>query len=176
MKSIVLVSVAAVSLATNVQAEMQKLSEVSWWAAYGGSNKEGAFTCAMVTTTPDSRGGKLVIEHVKGADVFLVRMLKPTWTIEKGAHKKVALQFGYGRIWQLSAMGSGTELRAAIPLRNLEAFMSGFQSAGRIDVTFVGGTETPWQLATGGGGLVEPDFIKCIRMSMPVTPTPPTQP
>jgi len=155
---------------------MQKLSEVSWWAAYGGINDEGAFACAMVTTTPNGIDGKLVIEHVKGANVFLVRILKPSWTIERGAEKNVTLQFGYGRLWQLSAIGSGTELRAALPLRDFDLFMSGFQSAGRIDVTFIGGTEPPWQLATGGGGIVEPDFIKCIRMSMPVAHTPPTQP
>jgi hypothetical protein len=176
MKSIMVAVVAAVFLSTYAEAEMQKLSEVSWWTAYGGINDDGTFTCAMVTTTPGGRGGKLVIEHVKGADVFLVRMLKPSWTIEKGARKSVALQFGYGRIWELPAIGSGIELRAAIPLQNFDAFMSGFQRAGRIDVTFIGGTEAPWELATGGGGFVEPDFIKCIRMSIPVKPEPPTQP
>jgi len=176
MKAALSACVAVLLLLTNAQAEMQKLSETSYWAAYGGINDDGAFTCAMVSPATDGNGGKLVIEHAKGADAFLVRIVKPSWTIEKGARKNVALQFGFGRIWHLSAIGSGTELRAAIPLQDLSTFLSGFQSAGRIDVTFIGGTEPPWQFATGGGGIVEPYFIKCIRMSIPVSPAPPTQP
>jgi hypothetical protein len=176
MAKAAIVVATVVLISTSATAEMQKLSEVSWWAAYGGVNDEGRFSCAMVSTTPDGRGAKLVIEHHKDSSVFLVRMLKPTWTVERGARKNVMLQFGYGRTWNLNAVGSGTELRAALPLTDLQTFLSGFQSAGRIDVTFIGGTETPWELATGGGGIVEPDFIKCIRMSIPTKPNAPTQP
>jgi hypothetical protein len=131
----------------------------------------------MVTVTPDGRDGKFVIEYVKGKNVFLVRMLKPTWTVPKGSRKQVALRFGYGRIWNIDAIGEGVELRGALPLRDLDAFLSGFQSSGSIDITFVGGTEPPWNLATGGGGFVELDFLRCLRMTIPTGPTAPaTQP
>jgi hypothetical protein len=155
---------------------MQKLNEVGWWAAYAGINDEGTFTCAMVTSTPDGREGKFVLEHRKDSDVLLVRFLKPTWTIPKGDEKQVVLQFGYNQPWKVATVGSGNELRGALPLRDVDAFLSGFQKAGRIDVTFVGGTETPWQIATGGGGFVEADFRKCVQMSIPKQSKSPTQP
>ncbi len=171
-----LLSIALAFLPACAGAEMQKLNEVAWWAAYGGINDEGAFTCAMVTTTPDGRGAKFVIEHRKGSNTLLVRFLKPTWVVPRGARKQVVVQFGYNQPWSVVAIGFGNELRGGIPLRDADAFLSGFQSAGRIEVTFIGGTETPWELATGGGGFVEADFRKCIRMSIPVQQRPPTQP
>ena len=35
---------------------------------------------------------------------------------------------------------------------------------------------TRWEFATGGGGIVEPDFAKCILAQNPRKPPPPTQP
>ena len=159
MKQVSVVVAAMVALSSAAQAEIQKLSEVAWWAAHGGIREDGAFICAMVTSTPDGRDGKFVIEYIKGTNVFLLRMLKPTWAIPKMSRKQVALRFGYGPIWNIDAVGDGAELRGALPLRELERFLSGFQSSGRIDITFIGGTETPWSLATGGGGFVETDFL-----------------
>lgn len=175
LKTLLILSLIA-GVSTQASAEMQKLNEVAWWAAYGGVNDEGAFTCAMVTTAPDGRGGKFVIEHRNGTDALLVRFLKPTWQIPKGEQKRVVLQFGYNPPWKVGVIGDGSELRGVIPLTDAGAFLSGFQSAGRIDVTFIGGTETPWELATGGGGYVEDDFLKCMRMSLPVKQPAPTQP
>jgi hypothetical protein len=165
------------SLTVSGHAEMQKLEEVAWWAAYGGFDADDRFKCALVTATPDGRDGKFVIEHWKDHDQLLLRFIKPSWMIEEGARKKLTLQFGYGRIWNLEAVGWKQEVRVNIPLSNADAFLSGFHSAGRIDVVFLGGTETSWQLATGGGGLIMPAFIKCIRMTGPAAnPGPATQP
>jgi hypothetical protein len=158
-------------------AEMQKLAEVTWWAAYGGVADNGVFTCAMLTSTPDGRGGQFIIEHRAGGDALLLRFLKPTWAIEPGSKKQFNLRFGYyGPLWEVSAIGEGAEVRGGIPVGDAEKFLSGFQGAGRIDVEFIGGTETPWELTTSGGGFVLPDFLKCIRMQVPVEASPPTQP
>jgi hypothetical protein len=176
MKTALLAGAIIAGLSSAALAKIEKLSEVAWWAAHGGLREDGAFVCAMVTSTPDGRDGKLVIEYVKGTDVFRIRMLKPTWAIPQGSQKRVSLRFGYGQIWNIDTIGSATELTGVLPLRNLEEFLSGFQSAGRIDLTFIGGSETPWSLATGGGGIVAGDFLRCIRMSVPVKPPVPTQP
>jgi hypothetical protein len=168
--------VAAIVLSTPAWAGMEKLSEVDWWAAHGGAREDGAHVCALVTVTPDGRGGKLVIEHVSGSNNFLIRLLKPDWSIPTGQKSRITLQFGYNKGQSVAAVGSEHELRIQMPLENLDAFLSGFRSAGRLDVVFLNGNETAWSLAAGGEGFVEPDFIKCIKMAIPAKPKPATQP
>lgn len=155
---------------------MQKLSEVAWWSAHGGTQDDGSLTCGVVTVTPEGQDRKFVIEHVKGSDGFTLRLLKPTWAIPAGTKSQITVQFGYGRIWTFVAVGSATELRGRLPKSDVEAFMSGFQGAGSITIEFPRGNEQPWSLATGGYGFVEPDFIRCIKMFNPPKPVPPSQP
>jgi hypothetical protein len=161
----------------DARCEVQKLSEQSWWSAYGGVRDDGLFTCALVTATPDGRGGKFVIEHLSGTETLSIRMVKPTWTVPKGKFIDVIVQFGFlPARWNIRMYGRGHEFQGEVPGSKASEFMSGFRGSGRIDVTFPGGTETPWSLATGGEGIVEPDFAKCLRMNIRPSPASPTQP
>ena len=72
MRTALLAGAIIAGLSSAALAKIEKLSEVAWWAAHGGLREDGAFVCAMVTSTPDGRDGKLVIEYVKGTDVFRI--------------------------------------------------------------------------------------------------------
>jgi len=161
---------------SGAQAEVQKLAEAGWWAVHGGIRDDGAFTCALVTATPDGRGGQFIIEHLHGTNSLFIRMLKPSWTMPRGKSFIVTIQFGFLPPKNVEMLGSGTELRAELPWSQASEFMRQFQGSGRIDVTFNGGTESPWSLATGGEGIVEPYFVKCLNMTVQRPASPPTQP
>ncbi|HJU10451.1 MAG TPA: hypothetical protein VJ728_06230 [Candidatus Binataceae bacterium] len=157
-------------------AGIEKLSEVAWWAAYGGTREDGAFVCAMVTVTPENQDRKFIIEHVVGTKALTIRLLKSTWTIPAGTSTEFTVKFGYVKAVPLVAMGEGAEMKSLFPLAQASSFLSGFRSTASLEIDFQRGNEPPWSLSTGGEGFVEPDFIKCIKMNAPQATHPPTQP
>jgi hypothetical protein len=56
-------TVCLILLTSTSHAALEQLSKVALWAAYGGIESDGSFKCAMVTATPDGRGGQFIIEY-----------------------------------------------------------------------------------------------------------------
>src|ERR1700719_1680065 len=160
-----------ISLGSAALAEVKKIAEVSWWSVFKGTREDGTPFCAMVSRAPYG-SGNIVIEYFKGAPSYGIVLNKPTWAIPDGTRGSVVVRFGYGQAWTIATAGSGAKIGGEISMHNIDAFMSGFQSSGRIDVTFTAGNEPPWEFATGGGGIVESDFENCILSQNPqATPT-----
>lgn len=156
-------------------ADFKKIAEASWWSVIEGIRNDGTPFCAMISRTPYGTGN-IVIAYTKGASSYEIILTKHDWAIPDGTRGSVVIRFGYRPPWKIATIASGRKLRGEIPMQNIDVFMSGFQAAGRIDVTFTAGNEPPWEFATGGGGIIEPDFAKCIFAQNPRKPPPPTQP
>jgi hypothetical protein len=174
MRKVFFAAIVSIATVGGAYAEVVEIAKQGWWGVSGGQREDGAFVCAMVSPSPTVEGAKIVLEYTKGARNLVVRLLKPTWTIPMGKRVSVILQFGFNAPFSLNMTGGAVELRGEV--YQYEHFMAGFQSAGRIDVTFPSGSEPLWQFSTAGAGIVEPQFRNCVAMQNPVKASPPTQP
>jgi hypothetical protein len=162
-------------LGASARAELKKIAGVSWWSVYSSTRPDGTPGCAMISRTPYGIGN-MSIEYTKGAPTYELILAKPGWAVPKGTRGTIVMQFGYQPPFTFQTIGSGAKLRSEISMQQINAFLSGFNGAGRIDVTFTAGNEPRWEFATGGGGIVLPDFANCVHALNPRKPSPPTQP
>jgi hypothetical protein len=160
-----------------VKADVVELAKVAWWAAHSGFNQDGRHVCALGTEATNVRGGQFVVEHLADSPHVNVRMVKPSWAIPQGTKATVGFAFGYGAPQNVPVIGAGTELRAEFTSQGALAFLAGFRSTNSLTISFNSGNEMPWTLTGAGEGVVEPNFLSCIRSQVPAKPAPPpTQP
>ena len=149
--------------ASSAHAEMKVVARASAWSASAGTSSDLGKPMCMMTTHSDIRS--FHIKWVVGSDLF-IHVSKDNWKVPVGVEMPLVIRFDQETPFKVTAKGMADHPRfveikiddAADARRLLDQL----RTAGKLSVSFPGGSEREWALSMDGSDTIARKFTECV--------------